>query len=83
MLNKDNEITIGHKKKKRFKAMLDGYIKAKRDGTGWDLYEVQVLSGLISYYRMIEKDYIDYVLGNYSSKHSFGIEESIKADLSA
>jgi len=83
MLNKDNEITIGHKKKKRFKAMLDGYIRAKKDGTGWDLYEVQVLSGLISYYRMIEKDYIDYVLGNYSSKHSFSIEENIKADLSA
>ena len=83
MLNKDNEITIGHKKKKRFKAMLDGYIKAKKDGTGWDLYEVQVLSGLISYYRMIEKEYIDYVLDNYSSKHSFSIEESIKADLSA
>jgi predicted double-glycine peptidase len=26
MLNKDNHITIGHKKKKHFKAMLDGYM---------------------------------------------------------
>ncbi len=83
MLNKDNQITIGHKKKKHFKAMLDGYIRTKRSGGGWELHDVQVLSGLISYYRMIEHGYIDYVLKTYSEKNKFDIEASIKADLSA
>jgi hypothetical protein len=81
MLNKDNEITIGHKKKKHFKAMLDGYVRAKKAGNGWDLHDVQVLSGLISYYRMIERDYIDYLLKTYSEKNRFHIMASIKADL--
>jgi len=83
MLNKDNQITIGHKKKKHFKAMLDGYIRAKKDGRGWDLHDVQVLSGLISYYRMIEQDYIDYVLKTYSEKNQINIMASIKADLAS
>jgi len=83
MLNKDNQITIGHKKKKHFKAMLDGYIRAKKAGESWDLHDVQVLSGLISYYRMIERDYIDYVIRGYSDKNGFDIMAGIRADLSA
>ena len=83
MLNKDNQITIGHKKKKHFKAMLDNYTRAKKAGSSWDLHDVQVLSGLISYYRMIERDYINYVLKTYSEKNQCDIEAGIKADLSA
>ena len=83
MLNKDNNITIGHKKKKHFKAMLDNYVRAKQSGGGWALHDVQVLSGLISYYRMIERDYIDYILRSYSEKNQFDIESGIKSDLTA
>jgi hypothetical protein len=83
MLNKDNQITIGHKKKKHFKAMLDNYVRVKKDGKSWDVHDVQVLSGLISYYRMIERNYIDYVLKNYSAKNQYDIEKNIQADLSA
>lgn len=83
MLNKDNQLTIGHKKKKHFKAMLDNYIRVKKSGRCWELHDVQVLSGLISYYRMIERDYIDYVITSYSEKNQFDIMASIKADMSA
>lgn len=82
MLNKDNQITIGHKKKKQFKAMLDNYVRVKKSGRSWDTHDVQVISGLISYYRMIERDYIDYVIGSYSAKNGFDIMGAIKADLS-
>jgi hypothetical protein len=83
MLNKDNQITIGYKKKKHFKAMLDNYVRAKQSGQGWDLHDVQVLSGLISYYRMVEQTYIDYVITSYSEKNQFDIMAGIKSDLSA
>jgi hypothetical protein len=83
MLNKDNQITIGHKKKKQFKAMLDNYIRMKQSGQSWELHDIQVLSGLISYYRMIERDYIDYVIQGYGEKNRFDIMAAIKADLSA
>ena len=83
MLNKNNQITIGHKRKKEFKAMLDNYMRSRKSGNGWSLHDIQVLNGLISYYRMVEKDYIDYLLRQYSEKHETDIEQCIKADLSA
>jgi hypothetical protein len=83
MLNGNNEITVGHKRKKEFKAMLTNYIQARKSGNDWSRYDIQVLGGLLSYYRMVEKDYINYVLKQYSDKHGEDIEKCIIADLSA
>ena len=83
MLNKENQITIGHKRKKEFKAMIENYMRDRKTNKGWDRHDIQVLSGLISYYRMVEKDYIDYLLNQYGEKHGANIEQCIKADLSA
>ena len=83
MLNGENQITIGHKRKKHFKAMLDNYIRARKSGTDWSRHDIQILSGLISYYRLVEKDYIDYLLQQCSDKHRADVEKCIKADLSA
>jgi hypothetical protein len=83
MLNGNNEITIGHKRKKEFKAMLDNYIRDRKSGRGWERHDIQVLGGLISYYRMVEKDYIDYLIQQCGSKHGEDIEKNIKADLTA
>jgi hypothetical protein len=83
MLNKENQITVGHKRKKEFKAMLENYMNARKSSNNWQLHDIQVLSGLISYYKMVEKDYIDYLLRQYSDKHGEDIEKCIKADLSA
>ena len=83
MLNSDNEITIGHKRKKQFKAMLDNYMRDRAAGNGWDRHDIQVLGGLISYYRMVEKDYINYLLNQYSMKYGADIDKCIKMDLAA
>lgn len=82
MLNKDNEITIGHQKKKAFKAMCCNYICDKKKGVNWDKSDIQSFSGLISYYRMIEKDYIDYVIGHNNEKFGVDMMALIKSDLS-
>lgn len=75
MLNKDNEITLGHREKKNFKSMLEhfahGYMK-------WDLADVRHLDGLISYYKMVERDYIEYLLKHYSKKFDLDIFNTIK-----
>lgn len=81
MLNKDNQITIGHKKKKQFKAMINNYICDKINNISWELHDVQVLSGLISYYRMIEREYIDYIIEHYNQKYNTNVEDLIKIDL--
>jgi len=82
MLNSENQITIGHKKKKQFKAMLDNYIRGRMSGNRWELRDIQVMRGLISYYRMVEKDYINHILRQCGQKHNVDIEACIKADLS-
>jgi len=81
MLNSNNEITIGHKRKKEFKAMLDNYIRDRKSDKGWQIHDIQVLSGLISYYKMVEKDYIVYLIQQCGNKHGANITACIKADL--
>ena len=81
ILNKDNNITVGHQKKKEFKAALCNYITDKKNGHSWDLHEVQILDGTMSYYRMVEKDYIDYVVDHYNKKFSVDVLAMIRQDL--
>jgi hypothetical protein len=81
MLNGNNEITIGHKRKKEFKAMLDNYIRDRKSDKGWQIHDIQVLSGLISYYKMVENDYIVYLIQQCGNKHGANITACIKADL--
>jgi len=83
MLNKDNEITIGHRKKKQFKAMIHNFARDFSNGVKWQKTDVQVLNGLICYYKMVEKDYIEYILSNYSRQFKLNIRQVIKASLKA
>ncbi len=81
MLNKDNEITIGHRNKQRFRAMLSNYILDRRNGKAWDQHDVQVLRGLINYYSMVEKDYVEKVIKYNNEKYRTDIMHSIHEDL--
>lgn len=81
MLNKDNNITIGRKRKEQFKAMLSSYARDKLSGHDWDLSDVQVMEGHRNYYRMVERDNIDGLCRHLSEKFGLDIVESIKADL--
>lgn len=81
MLNKDNKITIGHKKKRQFQAMLSSYVMDKLNGTNWDLSDVQVLEGYRNYYRMVEGETIDKIVEHISKKFNVDIVGMVKEDL--
>ena len=81
MLNKDNQITIGHAKKKQFKAMIYNYLNDYKKGIKWDLNDVQTLQGLMSYYLMIERAYITHVIIETNKKHGLNLWKVMKADL--
>lgn len=83
MLNKDNNITIGHKKKRQFQAMLSSYVMDKKSGVEWDLHDVQVMEGYRNYYRMIERESIDGIVNHIGQKFGVDIVGLIKADLKA
>ena len=81
MLNKDNEITIGHAKKKQFKAMIHNYLTDYKRGIQWDLTDVQTFQGLMSYYLMIERPYIMHIIIEANKKHGVNLARVLKADL--
>lgn len=83
MLNKDNEITVGHKKKRQFQAMLASYIMDKKNGKDWDKSDVQTMEGYRNYYRMIEGDTIDKMVTHIGEKFGVDVVKLIKDDLRA
>lgn len=81
MLNKDNEITVGHKKKHQFQSMLYNYITDKRKGISWPREDVQTMQGLHSYYRMVEPETIDAIVKHTNEKMETDVLRLIKDDL--
>lgn len=81
MLNKDNEITVGHKKKRQFQSMLYNYITDKRKGISWPREDVQTMQGLHSYYRMVEPETIDAIVKHTNGKMETDVLRLIKDDL--
>lgn len=75
MVNKDNEITIGHARKKEYKAMLCNFAVKPE---AWDLDDVKRLQGLTSYYKSIEPEYIKYLIEQASKKFNCDIEYRMK-----
>ncbi len=83
MLNSDNQITIGHSKKKVFKAMLFSFMNDEKNGNVWSLEDTQHLQGLISYYKMVEGATIETIIKSYSTKFNKDVEQTIKDVLRA
>ena len=83
MLNNDNQITIGHSKKKVFKAMLFSFMNDEQNGNMWSLEDTQHLQGLISYYKMVEGETIETIIKSYSEKFHKDVEATIKEVLRA
>jgi hypothetical protein len=81
MVNKDNQITIGHQKKKLFKAILFSLHKDIDKGVQWSKEDLQVLQGQMSYYLMVEKDNINKIIEAYDTKFNRHIIPSIKSML--
>jgi hypothetical protein len=67
MLNKDNNITIGHKTKDKLKAILFNFIK---DYDTIDIDTAYFIQGKLSYYSQIEPEYVNGLLKHLESKHN-------------
>lgn len=81
VLNKDNNITIGHRNKRRFETMLFNYAMDRKNGKSWQLDDVRTLSGLWSYYSMVERDAISRIVKHMSDKTGVNIPAAIHEDL--
>lgn len=82
LLNKDNEITVGHKAKKQFQNMLHAYVMDRRSGRAWDLHDVQVLKGHYDYYYGVEKEATTGIIEHMNEKLNADILRYMKEDMS-
>ena len=81
MLNKDNNITVGYRRKRTLQSMLYNYVRDRRAGVFWTLEDVQHLQGELSYCRMVEPDVIDAVVAHLNEKLGADIRAYVSADL--
>ena len=61
--------------------MLSNYIMDKKNGTDWNIQDVQVIDGYCNYYRMIEGDTIDRIINHINEKFNVNVVQMIKNDL--
>lgn len=78
MLNKDNEITVGHKNHRRFQSMLYNFVQDMRKGVAWSLDDLQSLLGLHSYYSMVERSTIQGMVDHFNAKYGVDVIRMIK-----
>lgn len=82
MLNKDNQITVGNKVKKRFKVKLYCFLNDYINGNPWSLDDVQEFAGVLSYYSMVEKQFFDQIIDRYNCKFNLDTRDIIKSLIS-
>ena len=78
MLNKDNNITVGHKKKERCRAMIYSFMKDYSEGNFWSKHDIQVMLGLFAYYKMVENAYFENIIQKYNKKFNLDFYEITK-----
>ena len=81
MINSNNEITVGHKRKREFKAMLTNYIMDSKNGKPWEREDVQVMEGLRSYYTSVEGVKIEEIISHLNEKFGVNVKTMIKEQL--
>ena len=78
MLNAQNNITVGYRNKKYFKAALRSFILDTKKEKYWELDDVYHLRGQLSYYTMIEPEYFNNVINQYNSKWNVDVRRLFK-----
>lgn len=79
MLNKDNDITIGYRKKKRYKAALHNLMETYSNGGSYTKDELYHFQGITSYYLSIEPEYIGNMIKQYENKYNITLRSLYKS----
>ena len=84
IINKDNQLKLGHKKNQKLRAAIFQYGMNYINNTNVDHIDIpaiQKLLGNISYAKMIDPSYINHVLEKYSTKFNVDIEKHMIENL--
>ena len=82
MYNKDCQITVGHKRKKRLKTCIFQFMQSIGTENQWSPEDAMVLQGQIAYCRNIEPDATDKIVEEYSQKFNKEVASCLKRVIS-
>ena len=68
MLNKDHNITIGHNKTRKYKAMMYQTILRFKDGDTQLHFEFPEINGKLMWLKQVEPEYFEYLVKHYEEK---------------
>lgn len=68
MVNKDHQVTVGHKRKKYVKAALCNFIMDAKNHHPWTAEDATELQGTLAYYHMVEPEYFKYLIARMNAK---------------
>lgn len=83
MLNAENKITIGHKRKDTLRCALTNYLNDKKSGVRWDVGDIQHIIGQYSYYHMVEPEAIDKIVDTLQKKTGMNAIDEMRKEISA
>ena len=69
-LNQQGNLSIGYQKHKLLKADINNYICDKKAGKEWPLERLWQFSGNLSYFKNIEPDNFEYIVGWFNKKYA-------------
>lgn len=78
MLNENNDLTVGHRRKKQIKAMISNFAMDFKNDKPWEPNDVQQVLGNIAYMESIEKDYAESLVKNLNNKFQLDIIQAMK-----
>ena len=78
MLNKDNQITVGHQRKEIFKHSVFNLLTDYKNHIAWSAEDKLSLGGMRSYIQNIEPDYVKGVIDFYEKKIGVRWADAIK-----
>ena len=78
VLNAENNITTGYRNKKHFRGMTANLIMDYKNNKPWPVEDVMTYNGLLSYYKMVEKDYFESIVDHYNKKFNVDLKTILK-----
>lgn len=81
MCNKDNEITIGYRRKQHMKVIISNYMKDKEQDRLWSLEDLYWLQGQLSWLQNVEPTYFRGFRTYINNKYDNDIVNSVIADI--
>jgi hypothetical protein len=81
MYNKDQQITVGSKKKKMLHSLVNNYVMDYQADEPWSITQTQELVGQLGYLKNVEPNYYDILINKYETKYNVNMRTLFKATL--